>query len=227
MAVAAPPLQKGTQVQIGVRVVPDAGAWAFQAKLGEVSPIIEIPSGFFLFRLDSIVPEGVPPLTDIEAAVASIVAQEKKTAMGKDLAERYLKRVREGSTMEQAATAMDLPYRKLGPFSRVETPVPNPVLTGAIFSLPIGTVSGVLDTDDGLYVVRVLERTPADTAAFRQGLDEYRTDAIRRARQDRARSYLDALQASAKIVDRRDGLFPTSAQAEANATSTPGSRRGS
>jgi peptidyl-prolyl cis-trans isomerase D len=221
-----PPVQKGTQVQIGPRVMPDAGAWAFQAKVGEVSPIIEIPSGFYLFRLDSIVPEGVPPLQAIEASVASLVIQEKKTAMGRALAESYLKRVREGSTLEQAATALDLPYRKLGPFSRVEAPVPNPVLTGAVFTLPIGEASDVLDTDDGLYVVRVLERTPADTADYRQGLDEYRTDAIRRARQDRARSYLDALQASAKIVDRRDGLFPTSAQAEANATSALGQASG-
>ncbi|MEZ4413825.1 MAG: peptidyl-prolyl cis-trans isomerase [Gemmatimonadales bacterium] len=218
----APPVQKGTQVQLGVRVIPDAGSWAFQAKIGEVSPIIEIPSGFYLFRLDSIVPEGVPPLADIEASVASLVMQDKKAELGKEMAASYLKRVQEGSTMEQAATAMGLPYRKLGPFSRVESPVPNPILTGAVFSLPVGTLSGVLDTEDGLYVVRVLERTPADTAAFRKGLDEYRTDAIRRARQDRARSYLDALQASAKIVDRREGLFPTSAQAEANASSALG-----
>ena len=188
--------------------------------------IIEIPNGFYLFRLDSIVPEGVPPLAGIEASVASIVMQEKKTALGQALAETYLKRVQEGSTMEQAAKAMDLPYRKLGPFSRVESPVPNPMLTGAVFSLPVGALSGVLDTDDGLYVVRVLERTPADTAAFRTGLDEYRTDAIRRARQDRARNYLEALLASAKVVDRREGLFPTSAQAEANATSALGGNPG-
>ena len=77
----------------------------------------------------------------------------------------------------------------------------------------------MLDTDDGIYVVRVIERTPADSAAFLKGLDAYRTDAIRRARQDRARNYLEALQAQAKIVDRRAGLFPTSAQAEASATS--------
>ena len=220
------PVQKGTQVQVGVRVVPDAGAWAFQAKVGEVSQIIEIASGFYLFRLDSIAPEGVPPLKAIEASVASIVIQEKKTELGKEMAQTYLKRVREGSTMEQAASAMDLPYRKLGPFSRIESPVPNPVLTGAVFSLPIDQLSGVLDTDDGFYIVRVLSRTPADTATFRQGIDEFRTDAIRRARQDRARNYLDALQASAKVVDRREGLFPTSAQAEANATSALGAGGG-
>ncbi len=217
-----PPVQKGTQLQLGVRVIPDAGAWAFQAKVGEVSPIIETPIGFYLFRLDSLAPEGVPALESIQEAVTISVIQEKKTALALELANNYLKRVQEGSTMEQAATALNVPYRRLGPFTRVESPVPNPVLTGAVFSLPVGQVSEVLDTDDGMYVVRVTARAPADTAAYREGLEAYRTEAIRRARQDRARNYLEALQAQAKVVDRRDGLFPTSAQAEANANSALG-----
>lgn len=216
---AATPVQKGTQLQLGRSVIPDAGAWAFQAKVGEVSPIIETTNGYYLFRLDSIAAEGVPPLEAIRDAVTISLVQEKKTALALALAQDYLKRVREGSTMEQAATALNLPYRELGPFSRVGTPVPNPVLTGAVFGLPVGQVSDVLDTDDGMYVVRVVERTPADSAAFLQGLDAYRTDAIRRARQERARNYLEALQAQAKVVDRRAGLFPTSAQAEADASS--------
>ena len=221
-----PPIQKGTQLQIGVRVIPDAGAWAFQAKVGEISPIIETPIGYYLFRLDSITPEGVPPLDAIREAVMISVAQDKKVGLAAELAQNYVRRVREGSTMEQAATALGVPYRNLGPFSRVESPVPNPILTGAVFSLPIGAVSDVLDTDDGMYVVRVISRTPADTSAFRQGLDAYRTDAIRRARQDRARNYLEALRAQAKVVDRREGLFPTSAQAEAAATSALGQSNG-
>lgn len=211
------PVQKGSQAQVGLRVVPDAGAWAFQAKVGEVSPIIETTDAFFLFRLDSLAPEGVPPFEAIKDAVTIGLVQERKTDLALELAREYHKRVSEGSTMEQAATALNLPYRELGPFNRVESPVPNPRLTGAIFSLPIGRLSDVLDTDDGIYVIRVLERTPADSAAFLAGLDQYRTEAIRRARQERARNYLDALQAQAKIVDRREGLFPTAAQADAAA----------
>lgn len=217
--VPATPVQKGTQLQLGTAVIPDAGAWAFQAKVGEISPIIETSLGYYLFRLDSIAPEGVPPFDAIRNAVTIATIQERKTALAQALARDYLKRVQEGSTMEQAATALNLPYRELGPFTRIQTPVPNPVLTGAIFGLPVGTVSHILDTDDGVYVVRVIERTPADSAAFLKGLDAYRTDAIRRARQERVRNYLEALQAQAKVVDRRAGLFPTSAQAEASATS--------
>jgi len=218
------PVQKGSQLQLGLAVIPDASTWAFQAKVGEVSPVIETINAYYLFRVDSIAPEGVPPLSSIREAVAVSAGQEKKAALGKALAESYLKRVREGSTMEQAAAALNLPYRHLGPFTRVQSPVPNPVLTGAVFSLPVGELSGVLDTDDGLYVIRVVSRTPADSAAFLKGLDALRTDAIRRARQDRARNFLQALQDQAKVVDRRQGLFPTTAQAEAEARSSLGGR---
>ena len=212
------PVQQGAQLQLGLTVIPEASTWAFQAKVGEISPIVETSVGFFLFRLDSVAPEGVPPLDAIRSAVTISAMQDKKVGMAKALAADYRKRVQEGSTMAQAATALNVPYQELGPFTRVETPVPNPVLTGAVFSLPVGQVSGILDTDDGFYVVKVLERTPADSAAFLKGLDQFRTDAIRRARQDRARNFLDALQAQAKVVDKRAGLFPTSAQAEASAT---------
>lgn len=40
--------------------VPDAGVWAFQAKPGEHSQIIEAPNAFYVFRLDSTQKAGVP-----------------------------------------------------------------------------------------------------------------------------------------------------------------------
>jgi parvulin-like peptidyl-prolyl isomerase len=75
-------------------------------------------------------------------------------------------------------------------------------------------MSGLLDTDDGMYVVKVLEKTPADSAAFQNDLDEFRGQMIRLARQERVRSYLDALRKAAVVVDQRASLFPTTAQAE-------------
>jgi hypothetical protein len=44
---------------------------------------------------------------------------------------------------------------------------------------------------------------------------------IRLARQERVRSYLDALRKAAVVVDQRASLFPTSAQAEEAAAGLP------
>ena len=86
----ATPVQKGTQLQLGAAVIPDAGAWAFQAKVGEISPIIETSLGYYLFRLDSLAPEGVPPFDAIRDAVTIAAIQERKTALAQALAQDYL-----------------------------------------------------------------------------------------------------------------------------------------
>ena len=51
--------------------------------------------------------------------------------------------------------------------------------------------------------MKVLEHTKADSAAFVKELDTYRAQMITCARQDRVRSYLEALRQAAKVVDDR------------------------
>ncbi|HXE57131.1 MAG TPA: peptidyl-prolyl cis-trans isomerase [Gemmatimonadales bacterium] len=211
------PVQEGTRVQLGAIVVPDAGVWAFRAQEGEISPIIETEYAYYLFRLDSLQPKGVPPLAQIRDAVAHTVREQKKWEKARELAAQLKKRVAEGTPLARAADAMGLPNRELGPFTRISPPLPNPMLVGAAFGLEPGAVSDVLDTKDGLYMLQVLERTKADSAEFVKKLDELRPQAVRLARQDRARNYLTALRDAARIEDRRVMRTEAQLQAEADA----------
>ena len=68
----AEPVQQGSKVQLGRALVPDAGVWAFEAKPGATSPVIETPYAYYIFRLDSLQPAGVPPLTAIRSAVSPV-----------------------------------------------------------------------------------------------------------------------------------------------------------
>ncbi|MGH7528628.1 MAG: peptidyl-prolyl cis-trans isomerase [Gemmatimonadales bacterium] len=200
-------VQKGTKVLVGTLAVPDAGVWAFQAKKGATSPVIETQFSFYVFRLDSLRPEGVPPLSEIREAVEHAARNDKKRDLGKKAAEDYLKRTESGSTMAQAAEAMKLPHREFGPFSRVNPPLTNPVVVGTAFGLDAGQRSGLLETPDGMYVIQVLEHTKADSAKFVKELNEYRGKMINAARQDRVRGYLGALREAAKVVDNREKLL--------------------
>ena len=213
------PVQRGTRVQVGNLVVPDAGVWAFRAQEGEVSPIIEDSRNFYLFRLDSLQPEGVPPLSDptVRASVVEEVRTIKKWDAARALGQEYLDQLKRGEDIAQAAEAMGFAHQEVGPFIRTRPPLPNPVLVGAAFGIPVGQRSGLLDTKEGLYVIEVRSREPADSAEFMKILDQYRTQEIRMARQDRVRHYLTALRASANVVDRRDDLYRTAAQFEAEA----------
>jgi len=197
------PVQEGTKVQLGRLVVPDAGVWAFQAKPGATSPVIESTVAYYVFRLDSLQPDGVPPLAQIRAAVEYTARNDKKLAAGRKLAQEYLKRVQSGTSLADAAAAIKVPNQEFGPFSRINPPLTNPVVVGTAFGLDSGQTSGLLDTKDGIYVVQTLQHTKADSAKFVKELDEYRGRMINLARQERVRSYLSALREAAKVVDDR------------------------
>jgi peptidyl-prolyl cis-trans isomerase D len=204
------PVQKGTKVQLGRFVVPDAAVWAFGAKRGATSPVIETPFAYYIFRLDSLHPAGVPTLAEIRPAVVHAARDAKKWDLARKIARDYLKRVEEGSTMAQAATAMKLAHRVFGPFSRVNPPLTSPLVVGTAFGLDAGQRSGVLDTKDGIYVLQTITHTKADSTKFVKGLDQYRAQAIGAARQERIRSYLTALRGAAKVVDNREKVLQTS-----------------
>ncbi|MDF3052467.1 MAG: PpiC-type peptidyl-prolyl cis-trans isomerase, partial [Geminicoccaceae bacterium] len=197
-------VQEGTKVQLGNYVVPDAAVWAFGGpKPGATSPVIETPFAYYLFRLDSLHDAGVPTLAEIRPSVEYAARDKKKWDEARKIAKSLLKRVEEGSTLGQAATAMKLPHREFGPFSRINPPLTSPMVVGAAFGLDVGERSGILDTEEGLYVLKKISHTKADSTKFVKELDQYRARAINVARQERVRSYLAALQSAAKVVDNR------------------------
>ncbi len=197
------PVQEGTKVQVGSLAVPDAGVWASTAKQGQTSPVIETSIAYYVFRADSLQPAGVPPLGQVREIVAYQARAEKKLERGREIAREFLKRVQAGGTLEAVADSMKLPYKEFGPFSRVSPPVDDPVVVGTAFGLDVGQQSGLIDTKQGIYVLKTLEHTKADSAAFLKELDAYRARMINLARQDRVRNYLEALRQAAKVVDDR------------------------
>ncbi len=209
------PVQQGTKVELGQLVVPDAGVWAFQAKPGATSPVIETSFAYYIFRLDSLHDAGVPALAEIRPTVMSATRDQKKWAAARQLAKDYLKRVEGGSSLAEAAAAMKLPHREFGPFSRINPPLTNPVVVGTAFGLKEKERSGVLDTKDGIYLIETLQHIKADSAKFAKDLEQYRARLINVAKQERVRNYLTALRKSAKIVDNRAKVLQQSGSPQA------------
>src|SRR5207249_9922438 len=63
----APKLIEGERLTLGTSTVPDVSVWAFEARPGETSPVIDAPQASYVFRLDSLEAAGVPPLASIRA----------------------------------------------------------------------------------------------------------------------------------------------------------------
>jgi peptidyl-prolyl cis-trans isomerase D len=217
----AAPVQEGNRAVVGPYLLGDPGVWAFQAKVGETSPVIEDPEAFFVFRLDSLHEAGVPPLDQVRAAVTGAVIETKKQERAVEMARDLVRRVIAGEALAEASRAMGLEHREFPAFTRIQPPLPNANLIGAAFGLQVNQLSAPIVTNEGVYVIRVLSRTAADSAAFLAAFDEIQAREVRAARDERVRFYLAALRERAEVRDNRSEIFKTAAQVEAAAPDLP------
>lgn len=209
---------QGERLQLGRWLIPDVGVWAFEARVGETSPVVEADPAFYVFRLDSVFPEGVPPLDDIRPGVAAGARYEKKVAQLGARAERLYEEIRGEADLAAAARARGLEAQQYGPFPRTNPPSylsREPLVLGTAFGLEVGERSGLIKGRDGYYVVQLRSRQTADSAAWLQQRDTQREQLLQVARQTRIRSYIEGLRAAAKIVDRRKEIFKAPAADDA------------
>lgn len=213
LGLAVSPSQRiiqGERLQLGRWMIPDVGVWAFEARVGETSPVVETARAYYVFRLDSVTPEGVPPFADIRPGLLAAVRYEKKERLLGARAERLLNELRAESDLVAAAGARGLDATVYGPFTRVNPPgylSREPLVAGTAFGLQVGERSGLVKGRDGYYVVQLRTRHAADSAAWRTQRDAQRDQLIQAARQARYRAFVEGLRANAKVVDRRKEVF--------------------
>ncbi|MGH7605792.1 MAG: peptidyl-prolyl cis-trans isomerase, partial [Gemmatimonadales bacterium] len=203
-------VSEGERFNIGRYVIPDVSIWAFEAQLGETSPVIEAAPAYYVFRLDSLVPAGVPPLAQIRAEVETRVRLERQKVIAGRHADSLAAALRGIPDLTAAATARGFTVQRFGPFPRLSPPnylSREPVLVGTAFGLGVGARSGVIAGEGGFFIVESLGRQLADSSAWLAQRDAQRAQLLGAARQARVELYLAELRERADIVDRRKEIF--------------------
>lgn len=217
----APVLHEGERLQLGRFTVGDAGVWAFGGvKPGDTSPVIETSWAYYVFRLDSLQPAGVPPLAQIRPQVTQLATSAKRTEAVKAAAEAMGQEITAGTSLDDIAARRGLQVRTLGPFTRYTPPAAlqgAPEVVGLAFRLGVGQTGGPVITPAGAYFVRPVQKTLADSSAFAASLPSLRATAMQQARQDRVQLMLASLREDAKVDDRRKALEEAQRKAAAQA----------
>ena len=187
------------------KYVPSVSAWAFGgAHAGEISDLFDSDEGYYLARLESITAGGTTfdaVKEDVRAKLALDRAVERAVPQASDLATAA-----RASTLEAAAAARKLTVQKSGMVNRGGASSALGSIgeaLGAAFVLPVNTVSVPIRQTDGVYVLRVDARKPADKVAFEAKKQEIRAQRLQALKQQRLQAYYADLKKSAKIEDRR------------------------
>jgi len=210
----------GERFTLGRYVIPDVSVWAFEARVGETSPIVEAKPAYYVFRLDSLVPAGVPPLAEVRSEVLAAVKLEKQQELAKHRADSLATSLRGIPNLLAVGTARGLPVQRFGPFTRLQPPgylAREPLIVGAAFGLRVAERSGVIVGQGGDFIVESLGRKMADSSAWLAQKEAQRTQLLAAVRQARIQQYVDGLRSKAKIVDRRKEIFRSQASADAAA----------
>lgn len=196
--------------------VPSVSAWAFTAKPGETSDLVDSEDAYYLARLDTLQPGGKPTIASLHDDIRKQLVREKKVKLLLPKAQKVADAVASGKTLEQAAQEVGATVTRSPMFART-TQVSglgqaNEAI-GAAFGLPAGAVSGPVSTSDGVFVLRVDHRVSADRATWEKQKAEQRRDYLQRLRQQRVEDYMHNLRESAKVVDNRKEIEQLNRQA--------------
>lgn len=189
--------------------IPSVSAWAFGgAKPGETSDLFDDDAGYYMARLESVTPGGIPPIDAVKGEIRTELARKKAVQKLVGPAQK-LATAAAASSLEQAGQILNTPVQKTDPFTRI-TGIPSLPnwyrVVGGAFALPVGQVSQPIATDDAVFVIRVDDRHEADRKAFEAQKAAERREVLQSMQQARIQEFLANLRAAAKITDRRKAI---------------------
>jgi peptidyl-prolyl cis-trans isomerase D len=166
-----------TEPIAGIGMAPAVAERAFEMKQGEISKAIRTPQGFAYISLTGTEAERVPTLDEVKARVRDDVVKGKAADTARQRAASLSAELK-GNNFDAAAKAAGLDVKTTELIAR-GAPIADvgisPAVEAVAFTLPAGTVSDPIKTDNGAAVVKVLERkdvTPTELAAGKKDIRE-------------------------------------------------------
>jgi peptidyl-prolyl cis-trans isomerase D len=145
---------------------------AFSLKVGEISPVVEIPPNYYVLKQVNKKDSRIPSLDEVKEEVRRKVIEIKAETQARQVAEDFLNQIRTGKNMKEVAREKGYPLAETGFFTRTAGVVPKigPAreFMGTLASLteknPIP--KEVIRTKDGYFVVKLSGHEPADQGKF-------------------------------------------------------------
>ncbi len=196
----------------GAGDVAEGGEWIFdpETAVGDVSPVFENSASFYGIELVSIDPSRYLTEEEAEAAIRGTIGVDKKVAVALEEAREFAAEVHSGRSMAEVAREYGVEVRDAGPFSRNAFALglgQHNAAVGTAFGLDVGEISDAVEANRNAYVIEKTGSEPADSLAWVEQIDQQRFRSVTVIQQQRLAQWIEALRATARIVDRREQVL--------------------
>jgi peptidyl-prolyl cis-trans isomerase D len=196
--------------------IPDIGknpafySSAFSLKLGEISPVVNIPPNFYILKLVNKKDSRIPPLDEVKEEVRRKVIGTKAEEKARQVAEDLLNQIRTGKNIREVAREKGYPLEETGFFTRTAGVVqkigPAREFMGILASLteknPVA--KEVIKTKDGYFVVGLSGHEPADQTKFQSVKKNLEKRLVYQKQEEAFQNWLSQLRSKAKIDINKD-----------------------
>ena len=172
---------------------------AFNLSLGGVAAPVKTPAGWVVMKNLESLPAAVPPLAEIRAQVEAAVKRQK----AETVAQTRAKGLADDLKHADLTTAAKKAGAQSGQTPRFSRAKPAERLPGdammAALKAPAGAITEPVKSQQGYYVLKVLERVPPDMSGLAAERERVERDLLARKQTQAWQSWLGAARAKAKV----------------------------
>lgn len=184
---------------------------AFNQDEGMASQLVNLPDGRSVaVFVAKIVPQNIPPLTDIRAEVAALWRQNKEREVVAQIAQDMVTHVKSRRDLEDKARQHNLTVRDLQPISRVELEAGKlqddkvtPQALHAAFGLTENQATAA-PVKDGFVVMMPLKTLPLDTSKLKDEREKFNKAIMFMVQRDFQALYIQFLKEQNKVDINHD-----------------------
>ncbi|HYV67234.1 MAG TPA: peptidylprolyl isomerase, partial [Myxococcales bacterium] len=172
---------------------------AFALAQGGVSTPVSTPAGLVLLKVVATIPAGVPPLAEIKDKVTASVKRQKAESTALERAKQLTADAQSGDFAEAAKKAGAV-TGETPRFSRARPAekLPADAMMAAL-QTPAGQLSAPVKSQQGYYVVKVLERVAPDMSGLAAERDKLLKEVLVQKQSLAWESWLNGARANARI----------------------------
>lgn len=192
---------------LGVGGSPEMAGRAFSMKVGEVSGMLRASRGFVFQTLTATQDSHLPKLDEVKDRVRDEIVAERARDLAKQKATEIAAKLKTAPDFEKAAKAAGVEAKTTERLTRDQPrpEAPAEVIEQA-FKLAQGAVSEPITTNDGMVVVKVMEKLETTAEEITAKKPEFREELLADRRTRFFNAYLQKAKEKMKIQVNREAL---------------------